>query len=466
MAYVTINAMAPLAVGERNQQTEVEFGRDCDAAQTINLDGIAFDNWWCDFNPAEGVFNFDYADRIMEILIKRGLSAAPVFSFHKCGANVGDTVTKNLPSWVWQRVFEKLEQKYGVGKFTIDALKIVSEQGNASTEYLSYWVTDLALEFYADAMKAFQVHFGDRKQHFGELNISLGSAGERRFPSYNPGHDKGTDYPTRGALQCYSTLAQADLKAWATVKYGSEAAVEAAWNLKLSDGKLLLPSDVSRFFRRREHVHSQWGRDLMEWYSNVPSQHATKMLSTALDIFAADDAPFKGIDIGAKVPGVHWRMGKIVDGQVELSNRLAEITAGLIRPGSDWYDDADGRGYRDLIKVFSQLQGRANRVVMHFTCLEMPDADGKPAALSLAQSLVRWVGAEAKRQGVPIKGENALAGNLVNESAWTLMRGALTTGGGDYHGLTLLRLSDCLANPTAKKELVKTLDWVREKRAQ
>lgn len=462
--FVTVNAMAPLAVGAPKQQTKDEFKKDCDEGQKLGLDGVAFDNWWADFNPEEDVFNFDYADGIMEACIPRGLSGAPVLGFHKCGGNVGDTVTKDLPAWTWKKVYDKLQALHGVDKYTLDALKFVSEQGNASNEYLSYWVTDLALEYYGKAMRKFQAHFADRKQHFSELNISLGSAGERRFPSYN-GHDKGADYPSRGAMQCYSPLALNDLRLWAIVKSGSREAAEAAWGRKLDDDKML-PKDVAKFFHRREHIHTQWGRDIMEWYRRVPNEHTRTLLSEALTVFGADDAPFKGIDIGAKVPGVHWRLGRIEDGEPEFGDRLAEMAAGLIIPGTDWYDDEEGRGYRELIKVFSGLQGKANRVVMHFTCLEMPDADGKPSVRSLAQSLVKWVGAEAKRQGVPIKGENALGWNLPHRRAWELMRGALTLAGGDYQGLTLLRLSDCLGGEVAKEEFAKTLRWVREMRSK
>lgn len=454
--------MAPLAVGAPKQQTKDEFKRDCDQAQKLGLDGIAFDNWWEDFNPAEDVFNFDYGDSIIKVCSELGMLGAPVFGFHMCGGNVGDTITRKVPQWVWTRVFEKLQALHGVGKYTMDALKFVSEQGNASNEFLSYWVTDLALEFYAKAMRKFQAHFADRVNQFSELNISLGPAGERRMPSYN-GHDKGTDYPTRGALQCYSALALNDLRLWAIVRYGTQDAAETAWGRKLDDDKML-PKDVAKFFRRREHIHTQWGRDLMEWYRRVPNEHTRKMLTEACNIFGADDAPFKGVDIGAKVPGVHWRIGQDDNGEIELGDRLAEIAAGLIVPGTDWYEDRDGRGYRDLIKVFKDLKGKPNRVVMHFTCLEMPDGDGKPSVRSMAQSLVNWVGAEAKRQGVPIKGENALAWNLPHRRSWELMRGALTPGGGDYQGLTLLRLSDCLSSEVAREEFAKTLNWVREKR--
>jgi hypothetical protein len=92
----------------------------------------------------------------------------------------------------------------------------------------------------------------------------------------------------------------------------------------------------------------------------------------------------------------------------------------------------------------------------------MPDgADGKKA-LSLANSLVRWVGAEAKRQGVPIKGENALNFTLPVPQSWALMRSALALPGQDgvYEGLTLLRISDVLQSDVCKAELEKIVKLI------
>ncbi len=97
--------------------------------------------------------------------------------------------------------------------------------------------------------------------------------------------------------------------------------------------------------------------------------------------------------------------------------------------------------------------------IEHFTCLEMADgADGKKA-MSLANSLVRWVGAEAKRQGVPVKGENALNFMLPIPQSWDLMRSALALPGQDgvYEGLTLLRINDVLGHDVCKTELGKII---------
>ena len=185
--------------------------------------------------------------------------------------------------------------------------------------------------------------------------------------------------------------------------------------------------------------------------------HGNQMLSTAVSVFGQRDSAFYGIDLGAKVPGVHWRVGEMVNGNVQLSDRLAELDAGLIRTSlGDWDKDGDGRGYRPIFSMFKSLQpliaGNGTRIVPGFTCLEMPDGDGGPSIKAMPHTLATWVGMEAERQGLHLKGENALNGNLYNKSAWDLMRGFLTLPNqhGYYHGLTFLRMTDIVNNDVAR----------------
>jgi hypothetical protein len=117
--------------------------------------------------------------------------------------------------------------------------------------------------------------------------------------------------------------------------------------------------------------------------------------------------------------------------------------------------DERGRGYRKTLNLFSRLSARTknSRIVLHFTALEMYDGQDKPEVLSAASTLVRWVGEEAKRQNLPIKGENALAGNLGDSKSWERMASHVRSPEnpqGLYEGLTVLRMRDVLASPTAK----------------
>ncbi len=465
---VTINVMAPLVVGnpadpnnEASKAAWEQFDKHLAEIKTYGVDGVSTDVWWGLVETSENVYDWSFYDRLSDHIIAAGLKWIPILSFHQCGGNIGDDCYVPLPSWLWT----KLSGKVPSGKAA--AVKFVSEQGNECNEYVSFWATDLVLDDYVRLMKAFQEHFAAKVGSIAEINVSLGPSGELRYPAYNK-HDKGTDWPNRGALQCYSELASASFSAHILAKYTDEAGVEKAWGKPVTDQgqPIKPPKDASRFFANNDHLNTQYGRDLVDWYADSLITHGRKVMTAALEVFAADDASFKGIDLGAKIPGIHWRIGNFQGETIVLADRLAELPAGLIRTsGKDWGADADGRGYRTLLGLFKDLQQvrPASRVVLHFTCLEMPDGDGGHSVASLAHQLVLWVGQEAQRQGIPIKGENALAWNLPKKESWQLMRSVLAAPGqnGAYQGLTILRMADILANGVCKSELAATMSFIQ-----
>lgn len=453
-----INVMAPLVVGdpadpnsEASKKAWSEFKSHLATVKSKGVYAVSTDVWWGLVETVEGQYDWSYYDLVADTIIAAGLKWVPIISLHKCGGNVGDTVTVEVPKWIWA----KLAARVPNGK--VQDVQYVSEQGNASNEFVSAWATDYALDDFRRLFTAFQTHFASRAQHIAEINISLGPAGELRYPSYNS-HDKDTGYPNRGALQCYSRLARESWTAFCLSKYGSWDGVRKAWGQL---DKIEPPVDVDAFFANRVHLFSQYGKDFFDWYQESLFAHGRKILTVAFEVFACDTAAFKGIDIGAKFPGVHWRTGTWVGDAMVMGDRLAELTCGLIRTsGGDWYDEDKGRGYRPIIGLFKELQKKqaASRLVLHFTCLEMAD-DADPKANSLAFQLVRWVGNEAQRQSVPIKGENALAGTLSQRESWHRMRMAIGMPGrkGLYEGLTVLRMSDCVTNQTASYELEQTI---------
>ena len=96
--------------------------------------------------------------------------------------------------------------------------------------------------------------------------------------------------------------------------------------------------------------------------------------------------------------------------------------------------------------------------MLHFTALEMPDGvDSNMGAKAMPYTLANWVGQEAQRQGIPLKGENALGGNLAGDNAWNILASHLKLPGqpGYYQGLTLLRLSDVLGSDAARRNIEK-----------
>jgi len=347
----------------------------------------------------------------------------PILSFHQCGGNVGDACNFPIPAWIWTKYIGQ------PGVDSADDLKYKSEEDHLSTEVVSVWGTRYVIQDYANFMIEFQRHFAAKAESIAEINISLGPAGELRYPSYNA-HDPDAGYPSRGRLQSYSNLAKASFRHFMIGKYGDGLPTD--W-LAPPHGAAVPYADD--FFAHIKEP-SLYRDDFFEWYSDSLLSHGRTILSRAVNIFNAPSSAFLGIDIGAKVPGVHWRMS---------IDRAPELAAGLIRTKDDDAHldlDTAGHGYYPIIHLFREVGGlpRAPQVTMHFTCLEMDDGSGGATVGSLAQSLVFWVAQEAHKLGVPIKGENALAGAVNSEHAWTNMDAAVEKV--QYQGLTVLRMGD------------------------
>ncbi|CAN5309299.1 hypothetical protein BH11CYA1_BH11CYA1_45950 [soil metagenome] len=457
----TLSVMAPLMVGEIGKQDSpqskaewVEFDRQLGEAKKSGVDSVSTDVWWGLVEPSKGKFDWSYYEKISDHITKAGLKWVPILSFHQCGGNVGDNVSVPLPAWIWGDLAAKTPGG------NAESLKYKSEQGHSSTEYLSLWADHLALERYGSVMKEFQSHFTSRAKDIAEVNISLGPAGELRYPSYNS-HDQNAGYPTRGALQAYSDLAQNSFRDYAMAKYGGADGVSKAWAMaNLTPETIKPPSETEGFFQRGDHFNTQYGRDFFDWYNQSLIDHGQRVMTTAKDVFGQRTSSFYGIDLGAKIPGVHWRVGEWQGGNVILGDRMAELNAGLIRTSrGDWDNNADGRGYRPLLSMFSALQpaapGTGSRIVPFFTAVEMPDGVDGPPGKAMPNTLAKWVGEEASRQGLFLKGENALNGNLYVGENWDRMKAllALPKQHGDYHGLTFLRMSDVVNNDVARAKV-------------
>lgn len=467
----TISVMAPLVVGdptnpegEGSKAAWAEFDRQLAESKKLGIHSVSTDVWWGLVEAKEGQFNWRYYDKMAEHITQAGLKWTPILSFHQCGGNVGDNnVFVPVPNWVW----EKLATKVAGGDAI--AAQYVSEQGHASKEYVSAWATDLVLDNYAGVMREFRSHFANRAGGISEINISLGPAGELRYPSYNS-HDKDTGYPTRGALQAYSELARQSFRDFALKKYGGLEGVRQAWKLAdLTVDKINPPDNANEFFNHKDHENLQYGRDFFDWYSDSLISHGRKVLGAAVNVFGEQGSPFMGVDIGAKVPGVHWYVGERNGDAVVLSGRLAELTAGLIRTSqNDWGSDASGRGYRPILSMFQDFQplrpGMGNRVVPAMTALELPDGQDGAQAQSIPHTLATWVGQEAKRLHVPLNGENALSFTLQDAASWDRMHSLLilpTQPNGYYSSLMLLRMGDVVNDPIARAKVSEIINAVR-----
>ncbi len=455
----TINVMAPLLVGDpRGRDTDetrrswLEFAMQLAKVKNEGVTAVSTDVWWGLVETSERRYRWDYYDKLSDCIIAAGLKWVPIMSTHQCGGNVGDDVSVLLPSYIWKKVAGKLRTK------NVDAACFVSEQGNICRESISCWATDFVLSDMRAFFAAFMAHFAHKAEHIAEINISLGPAGELRYPSYNL-HDKNAGFPTRGALQCYSELAQQSFVDAMLRKYGSVTAVHSAWGSR----KILAPPrNVRMFFDKGLHVSSEYGRDLFDWYSQSLLEHGRKIMLVALEVFSGKGAAFNGIDLGAKVPGIHWRIGRLKHDRIIYGDRLAELSAGLVSSRGLVSTDPS-HGYEDIVRFFHDLQKvkPSTKVWLHFTCLEMENGqDGNRESLAL--ELVRWVGETAKRLRVPLKGENALSHLLYDAETWTRLRAALglCDGLGHYEGLTILRMADVVRNTVAAAELHRTMQLI------
>ncbi|MEJ2202278.1 MAG: family 14 glycosylhydrolase [Desulfuromonadaceae bacterium] len=402
-----------------------EFQAQLQQAKGIGVTAVSTDVWWGKVEAAgDQQFDWSYYDRVSDAIIQAGLKWVPIFSFHQCGGNVGDSCDIPLPNWVWGEV----------GGGFPEELKYQSEQGNLSSEVIALWADDRAARQYREFVRSFAEHFGPKAGQIEEINISAGPSGELRYPSYNQ-HD-GFNYPARGFLQAYSNPALADFIAFAESKYGTLENLNAAWNTQLAGwGQVRPPSDANGFFGRKDYLNIPYGRDFTEWYNGALVEHGRFMIEL---VTAALHNNFPGIPLGIKIPGVHWQM---VSPDIP---RSAEVSAGLIPTHIDLFSDATGHGYAPIIDMVQACASEERPVVLHFTCLEMDNNPDYPQ-YSQAKDLVFWVARGAADRGVAIMGENALSGGLTNDHGWDNIDNALRWS--SYVGLTTLRIGDLsLAN--------------------
>lgn len=419
------NVMAPLEVFDWEQ-----FDRQLKTAKQMGVDAVSVDIWW---GKVEGggdeIYDWSYYDIILQHIENAGLHWVPIMSFHQCGGNVGDTCNIPIPSWIWT--------KYnGV---SANDMKYLSEQNNRANETVSLWQDHLVVREYTEFMNAFESHFANKATITDEINISMGPAGELRYPSYNS-HDTGSGYPTRGAFQAYSAPAKADFREWIIAKYNTLTSVNAAWGTSLVNTSAIAPPANANFFiSNGDQFTSQYGKDFIRWYHEALKKHGIRMMDAAISAF---NGSFKNVDLGYKIPGVHWQMGT-----PNNYSRSAEMAAGLIPSDVDLNSSSTAHGYSSIISIATNYANSSHKVILHFTALEMNNQNIYPQ-YSKAQDLVFWVANGAAVQGVTVKGENALSGGVSSNVGWNNIENAFNHA--SYTGLTVLRVGNVTNNNTGQ----------------
>ena len=170
--------------------------------QQANIDGVLCDMWWgiVEQTAPHNYYWQPYQTLINTILRPLKLKLLPIMSFHSCGGNVGDECNIPLPPWVT-----------AVGK----SVFYTDREGRVDYEYLSAAVDNITLfqgrtplNMYSDYMINFRDNIlFNNSDIISQVEISLGPAGELRFPAYPTG-----TYPGVGEFQCYDPYMLQQLK--------------------------------------------------------------------------------------------------------------------------------------------------------------------------------------------------------------------------------------------------------------
>lgn len=435
------NALAPLEIKTESEWNE--FQQQLTIAQKMGIDAIVTDVWWGNVEAqGDQQFNWQYYDRLVQEIKAANLHWIPIISLHQCGGNVGDNCDIPIPSWIWNHFPEVAPQ----------SLKYVSEQGNTSQEVVSLWADHLILREYQEFMDAFTQRYGNEADIIDEIQISMGSAGELRYPAYNAHDDY--QYPHRGYFQAYSDPAKASFRQFILRHYGKLPAVNQAWGTQLSSiQEICPPQQPTHFVKQHDYTDTQYGRDFIDWYNQSLIHHGKRMLEVAHQAF---DQAFRDIPLGIKIPGIHWQIAN------PNTPRIAEITTGLIRTSFNFQSPATGYGYLPLLTVAKHLNSDTSRQVMlHYTAVELSNGrDSSMQAYSKAKDLLRWIAETATALEIPIAAENALQGELSNPKAWQNIKQALKHY--QFYGFTALRLTQ-VTNRTklgyqSYRELIQTFE--------
>lgn len=433
----TANVMAPLFVAEDEWD---DFARMLRIAKRMGVDAVSVDVWWGMVATAPNVFDWTYYDTLLKHIEHAELQWVPIMSFHECGPNVGDEFRQPLPAWIWAELRQQASRS---GEFQVannpgimsydlveDDFAYQSQHGTYCRETVSLWADEWVLPYYETFLREFHRQYGAKAFMTQEINISCGPAGELRYPSYNT-HDGG-GYPQLGNLQCYSRLAKEDFRTWAEQTYRHITRLNQRWNTRYKTfDDVELPANAHQLFY--ELGGTPRYDDFVMWYNGCLVEHGREMLQAAIRAFSG--TTFAQLPLGIKMPGIHWQITN------SAAPRAAEISAGLIRT-ADMHSSSGHFGYK---RTLDRLIDRTlrDRVILHFTCLEMPDTAGEPPAFSKAETLVGWVGQACRNLGINVKGENALATGIEVPTGWDMIESALKKHA--YSGLTTLRINQIVA---------------------
>ncbi|KAI3863062.1 hypothetical protein MKW98_015520 [Papaver atlanticum] len=415
--YVPVFVMLPLDVitGDNVFANVSKIEKQLKQLREAEVDGVMVDVWW-GIVEANGpkVYDWGAYKSLFELVKRCGLKLQAIMSFHRCGGNVGDSVTIPLPKWILE-----------IGESNPDIF-YTDQSGNRDTEYLTLGVDNLplfggrtAIEIYTDYMKSFRENMSDllEAELLSDVEVGLGPAGELRYPSYQ--ENLGWKFPGIGEFQCYDKYLKAEFKEAATLAGHPE------WELPDDGGKYNDKPGDTGFFRPKGSYQNEKGKFFLTWYSNKLLSHGDQILDEANQVFLGCK-----VKLAAKVSGIHW--------WYKDESHATELTSG-------YYNLNDREGYRPIARILSR-----HYAILNFTCLEMRNSEQSRAAKCAPADLVQQVLSAGWRENIEVAGENALP--RYDKTAYNQMLKNARPNGVNrdgqpklrMSGITYLRLSDKL----------------------
>ncbi len=371
------------------------------------FNSISTDLWWDHIEYKKNCYDWRTARTWIRILKQVGLKWSPILAFHSCGTNVNDNFISRLPRYI--------RKEYVLFK---------SCSGHNINEYVSFW-DETVYDRYKAFIRSFNDTFKNHNEYIEKVYISMGPAGELRFPSYSNSFD--WKYPNQGKLICYDKLAYKSLRLFMKNKYENITNLNISWDSSYNSwNEITPPKNSERFFTNfnsNRNFISAYGLDILEWYESILHRHFEKMATIANSIF--DDT----ITLGVKLAGVHWKY---------FSGRTAEKCAGYV----------DG-SYDKLVNLIKK-----HNFELTITCLEMENTKNN----SGIEFILNKINASCKKYDLKLFGENALFLTYGNLKAWDILYKNISYL--DIKGFSYLRY-DNLFKDESTKDNIKLIDKIK-----
>ena len=415
--------MAPLEIGTITNNYD-QLLKDLQTLKNNDVASVTTDVWWGEVQK-NGPDSFDFGPYVdfARAMKQIGLLWVPIMSTHQCGGNVGDTCNYPIPSFAF-------EPKQGESADDVNNNRFFGYRSGQDhkgsvqfiTESLAPWYKD-ALPLYKKFYEKFAEEFANYNDIIPEVYLSMGPAGELRYPSYNK--KTSWEYPGVGYIMAYSSGAIRSFQNYSRVYYNNDI---QALNKDLeivtpytSFDQVLPPGNDILFLTTKCSGNPCWqtkyGNFFFLWYQNVLVQHVHDITAVGREGLSK----LSNIKLMGKIAGIHWQYN-------QNGGPLAAMAAGY------YY-----KNYAPIVEAF-----RIEGLKLTFTCLEMKNNPtwGDDLPDSKPEELVKEVASTCNSKNVPVSGENALEPNMNYEGSYQTIQKSLTEF--KFDGFTFLRWSTLL----------------------